>query len=146
MGSAPLWTPGGLWPPSSSSSILVLRPRPPSSSSILVLRPRPPSSSSSPSSSFVFALLPVLLPRPRPSRCFSPRPLRRLSPCPLRRPLSSSLSSSSSFGGCGAQFAVVGFIHSLGVLLSGGRVVRYHVVLVVAVWGCVVAPVVLSWW
>jgi len=46
VGSAPLWTPGGLWPPSSSSSILVLLP-------ILVLclrsppRPPPPSSPSS---------------------------------------------------------------------------------------------------
>jgi len=73
--------------------------------------------------------------------------------------LPSSSSSSSSFGGCGAQFAVVGFVHSPGVFLSGGRVVWYRVVVVVMLWGallrrsycrgggCVVVVVVkLSWW
>jgi len=99
----------------------------------------------------VLAVLPILVhclcppPHPRPPRCLSPHPLRHLSPRPLHHPSMSSLSSSSSsFGGCGAQFAVMGFVHLPGVWLSGGRVVRYRVVVVVALWGCVVALVVLS--
>ena len=73
--------------------------------------------------------------------------------------LSSSLSSSPSFGGCGTQFAVMGFVHSPGVLMSGGHVVQYGVVMVVALWGAllcrlycrgvgwvVVVMVGLPWW
>jgi hypothetical protein len=59
----------------------------------------------------------------------------------------------------GAQFAVMGFIHLLGVLMSSGRAVWYGVVVVVALWGAllrrlycrgggwvVVVMVGLPWW
>jgi len=96
-----------------------------------------------PCSSSPDALLPILVLRP----CPPPHPRPSSSPSSSSFSPSSSSLSTSSFGRCGAQLAVVEFVRSPGVLLSGGRVVRYCVVVVVALWGCVVAAVVLSrWW
>jgi hypothetical protein len=98
---------------------------------ILILGPRlpPPSSPSSffPSSSSSFSL--------SSSSPFSPFSSSSFSPSS-----SSSLSLSSS-SSCSLRrrhpprLVVVGFVHSPVVVLSGGRVVRYRVVAVVALWG-----------
>jgi len=88
-------------------------------------------------------------PRPPPYPCPCPPPHPRPSSLPSSSPFSPSSSSLSTslFGHCGAQSAVVGFVRSPVVVLSGGCVVRYCVVVVVALWGCIVAAVVLSrWW
>ena len=119
MGSAPLWTSADLWPQSSSSYILTLLP-------IIVLRPRippcpcPSSSPSSLSPSFILAtvLLHILL------------------DVLLSVLFVTSLLVWWLWGSiCGHG------VHSF----PRGLVVQYRVVVVVALWEFVVAPVVLSW-